>query len=66
MIKPKTTLESFISRRILFRTPVDATGSALAGISLPMVHGKSSSESKRALLITGGCCHDYDRQKRYS
>ena len=64
MNKPKTTLETSISRRdFISNSGKFATGSALAGISIPMVHGKSSSESKRALLITGGCCHDYDRQK---
>jgi len=28
-----------------------------------MVHGKSSDAKIRALFITGGCCHDYARQK---
>ena len=40
-----------------------ATGCAIATNSIPMVHGEKASGSKRALLVTGGCCHDYDRQK---
>ena len=28
-----------------------------------MVHGKSANAKHRALLVTGGCCHDYAKQK---
>ncbi|MDG1895576.1 MAG: ThuA domain-containing protein [Fuerstiella sp.] len=35
-------------------------------VSLPTVNADESSDKNRpiqALLVTGGCCHDYDRQK---
>ena len=61
---PKTILESSISRRDFFANSGKiAATSALTGVTLPMVHGKSSDAKNRALFITGGCCHDYARQK---
>ena len=64
MSHPKTILESSISRRnFISNSGKIATASALSGVTLPMVHGKSSDAKSRALFITGGCCHDYDRQK---
>ncbi len=60
----ETIRESSISRRdFISKSGKIATTGSIAGISMPMVHGKKSNESKRALFITGGCCHDYDRQK---
>ena len=56
--------KSSISRRGFISSSVKvATVGALAGVTLPMVHGKSSDLPKRALFFTGGCCHDYARQK---
>ena len=60
----KNISQSSLSRRdFISNSGKIATTGAIAGISIPMVYGKKSSDSKRALLITGGCCHDYDRQK---
>ena len=39
-----------------------ATLSVLVGASLPAIHA-AETKPLRALLITGGCCHDYPRQK---
>jgi type 1 glutamine amidotransferase len=39
-----------------------ATLSVLVGASLPTTHA-AETKPLRALLITGGCCHDYPRQK---
>ena len=33
------------------------------GSAVDLTHGKTKSRPIEALLITGGCCHDYDRQK---
>ena len=64
MNKKKTITECSISRRnFISNSGKIATASALSGVTLPMVHGKSSDAKNRALFITGGCCHDYDRQK---
>ena len=57
-------LKSAISRRdFISNSGKIATTSALTGVTLPMVHGKSSDAPKRGFFITGGCCHDYARQK---
>ena len=64
MKRKKTILESSISRRkFISNSGKIATASTFSGVTLPMVHGKSSDVKNRALFITGGCCHDYDRQK---
>ena len=64
MKQKQSISEISISRRdFISQSGKIATGGAIAGISVPMIHAKKSNDSKRALLITGGCCHDYDRQK---
>lgn len=64
MNKKVPSVKSSISRRdFISYSGKIATTSALAGVTLPMVYGKSSDAKKHGLFITGGCCHDYDRQK---
>ena len=64
MNKKKTITECSISRRnFISNSGKIVAASALSGVTLPIVHGKSSDAKNRALFITGGCCHDYDKQK---
>ena len=55
MNSQKQILDSSISRRdFISNSGKMATGSALAGVALPMVHGKSSDVTKLALVGCGG------------
>ena len=55
MKKENNTLPSPISRRnFISNSGKIATGSALAGVALPMVHGQSSDITKIALVGCGG------------
>ena len=64
MKKQVSSIKSSISRRdFISNSGKIATAGALSGVTLPMVHGKSANAKHRALLVTGGCCHDYAKQK---
>ncbi len=55
MNKPTQILNSSISRRnFISNSGKIATGSALAGVALPVVHGQSSDVTKVALVGCGG------------
>ncbi len=56
---PSLTLHSLMNRRIAFLLPV-------AGLAASLLFVKAADEPVkplRVLLVTGGCCHDYDKQR---